>query len=399
MKGGGSMARFPEIPEVSFMGDITLSGTKRKALEYYNEEYKKITGKNDGISDQNKAILYSAAQIFYQIAAAINEKGKQNLLKYATGEYLDNLAPERIRRKQAENAVVTVRFNLSAARNHKVAIPQGTRITSQSGKLYFATEVYAEILPGEEYVDVRCVSAGRATQYNGSTTDIKYTGGTVFNNFEIGELNVLVDPIAYIKSVENIERPSGGTDVESDDDLAQRIYDSRYLYSTTGAEAAYIYYIKSYSTLIDDVVVTNPQDADINFYIATKDREAASETFLNGARDYLYDKNIRPMTDRISVYNAKQIKYKINVEYTVYESNISRLSEIQKSIEAAVEEYKTWQSEKIGRDINSQKLISLMVAAGAAKVEVIEPKDTRVLPEEIAYCIETEATYTGFIEV
>ena len=41
MKGGGSMARFPEIPEVSFMGDITLSGTKRKALEYYNEEYKK----------------------------------------------------------------------------------------------------------------------------------------------------------------------------------------------------------------------------------------------------------------------------------------------------------------------------------------------------------------------
>lgn len=148
-------------------------------------------------------------------------------MKYASGAYLDNKAISRLlQRKQEEYAVTTIRFTLSAVRENVIAIPVGTRVTGESGNVYFATSEYAEILPGNLYVDVLCTA-----------TD----GGSAANNYEIGELSTLVDPIAYIDNVKNIDNPLGGADVEDDDTLRERIYNSRYLYSTTGSEGAYIY--------------------------------------------------------------------------------------------------------------------------------------------------------------
>lgn len=39
-----------------------------------------------------------------------------------------------------------------------------------------------------------------------------------------GEIDILVDPIPYMKEVTNISESTGGTDVEGDDSLTRRIY-------------------------------------------------------------------------------------------------------------------------------------------------------------------------------
>ena len=379
------MARFEEISDVSFMGDITLEGLKKKIVEEYNAAYLEITGENKTVPDEQLAIMYAAAALFYQLAEAINSKAKQNLLKYSSGTYLDNIGISRggLTRKQAESAVVMVRFTASAVRQNVIGIPEGTRVTGGSGRIYFATTEYAEIAPGEEYVDVPCMATA---------------GGAAANGFEIGELNMLVDPIAYIGSVSNTDAPTGGTDAESDDAFAERIYDSRYTYSTAGAEQAYIYYTKAFSTLIDDVVVLNPSDANIDIYILMADRTQATSAFLEELENYLDDPDIKPLTDNITVKNVTRVNYAISVEYKIYDTDLSKLAEIQKAIGAAAEEFKTWQSARIGRDISSQKLISLLIAAGAAQVTINSPLDTKVEANEIAYCESTSIEYKGYIE-
>ena len=379
------MARFEDISDVSFMGDITLEGLKKKIVEEYNTAYLEITGENKNVPDEQLAIMYAAAALFYQLAEAINSKAKQNLLKYSSGTYLDNIGISRggLTRKQAESAVVMIRFTASAVRQNVIGIPEGTRVTGGSGRIYFATTEYAEIAPGEEYVDVPCMATA---------------GGAAANDFEIGELNMLVDPIAYIGSVSNTDAPTGGTDAESDDAFAERIYDSRYTYSTAGAEQAYIYYTKAFSTLIDDVVVLNPSDANIDIYILMADRTQATSAFLEELENYLDDPDIKPLTDNITVKNVTRVNYAISVEYKIYDTDLSKLAETQKAIAAAAEEFKAWQSARIGRDISSQKLISLLIAAGAAQVTINSPLDTKVEANEIAYCESTSIEYKGYIE-
>ena len=378
------MSRFENIPDVSFMGDITVAELKQKAIDLYNEKYTEITGKAPALSEEHKAILYADAQLHYQEMETMDKKARQNLLKYSSGDYLDNLGAGRCDpRKNAEYAVVTERFTLSAARSLITAIPQGTRFTSSGGKIFFETTEYTEILPGELYVDV----LGRAM-----------TGGVLGNNFAIGELNMLVDPIPYIASVENIDEPTGGADTESDDSFAERIDLSRHSNLTTGTDPAYTAFVKSYSSTIDDVRVTNPEDAKINIYITLKDGTEATSSFLEGLRDALMAKKTRPLTDFINCYNASRVNYKIDVEYTIYESSIERLSIIQDDIKLAVDDYISWQSARIGRNINHQELLERMKKAGAAKVTIKMPQDMAVSDSEIAFCESIKTEYKGTIE-
>ncbi|NDO20194.1 phage tail protein [Lachnospiraceae bacterium MD329] len=378
------MVRFEDIGDVSFMGDITLDGIKTTLIDEYKAAYKEITGETPIVPDEDKAAMYAEAQTLYQLMATIDDKAKQNLLKYARGKYLDNLALRYgLTRKKEEKAAVMIRFTLSAPRENVVAIPAGTRVTGAAGKIYFATDEYAEILPGEKSVDVKCVST---------------SGGSVVNNFAVGELNYLVDPIAYIAKVENIDVPIGGEDKEDDQTFAERVFAARNEYSTTGAEEAYKYYTKSYSTAIDDVVVRNPSHAEIYIYILMKDREQATAGFMEGLLDYITKPQIKAMTDHVTIYNVERVNYEIDVKYYIYDTDIAKVSEIQAAVNTAIEAYKAWQCEKIGRDINDQRLISLLNAVGASRVEINKPTMTVIPANKIAHCTDVNITYGGIIE-
>ena len=61
----------------------------------------------------------------------------------------------------------------------------------------------------------------------------------------------------------------------------------------------------------------------------------------------------------------------------------------------AVEAYKTWQSAKLGRDLDPSKLYELMVKAGARKVTVTKPALTKLTGTQVAAAGEAKITYKG----
>ena len=100
----------------------------------------------------------------------IDKAGKMGLLKYSSGEFLDNLAAlKKVERNPAKQAETVLRFTLSAAQQQVIGIPKGTRVKGRD--LFFATEEYGEIPAEEMSVDV----------YKRQRLSLK-TGFTVFSS-------------------------------------------------------------------------------------------------------------------------------------------------------------------------------------------------------------------------
>ena len=121
------------LPEVSFIDYITLDDVQRQMVSDYQERYETLTGTPTtlGRADPPALVLYACSIQIYQALLYVDRAGKQDLLKYSYGEFMDNLAALKgIKREPAKAAVVKVKFTLSGLRPHPVAIPAGTRVTN-----------------------------------------------------------------------------------------------------------------------------------------------------------------------------------------------------------------------------------------------------------------------------
>lgn len=48
--------------------------------------------------------------------------------------------------------------------------------------------------------------------------------GSIGNGYAKGKINIIVDPVAYVAQVGNVEKTQGGADVEDDESLRTRIF-------------------------------------------------------------------------------------------------------------------------------------------------------------------------------
>ena len=187
-----------------------------------------------------------------------------------------------------------------------------------------------------------------------------------------------MDPIPYVASVTNTTATEGGAEIESDDDLAERVFLAPGAYSTAGPEDGYLYHAKAYSAAIGDVVATSDQAAgtvDIVFIMA--DGSTPGEEMIEGLEGYLQGKTIRPMTDLVRVAAPQEVQYTINLTYYINRSDSAKAVTIQAEVAKAVDNYKTWQR-AIGRDINPSQLVRMVMDAGAKRVTVTAPEYTAV---------------------
>lgn len=372
-------------PDISFIEDKTVDEVRSAMVADY-EAFMTAAGGQQFKLERSSAVrmvLYAAAAQIYQCMQYIDRAGKQNLLKYSYADWLDNLALLKgLQRIPAGKAQTTIRFELAAPLASAVSIPKGTRLMAAGG-LYFATDDYAEIRVGAESVDVSasCTMAGAEG-----------------NGLAAGEINVIVDPVAYVAKAANISSTSGGADRESDADLAERIYLAPSSYSTAGPEAAYIYHAKNYSPAIGDVSISSDHAAgrvDIVFLMA--DGTTPQTEVINGLQEYLRSANIRPMTDLVQVSAPQEVTYNIALTYYVNRSDSGQTISIQNAVTAAVAEYTVWQR-VIGRDINPSKLVALVMAAGAKRVEVTAPVFTAVSAAKVAKLAGTASVAYGGLE-
>lgn len=377
------IAEIERLPDITFIGDTSLDSIKEALINDYQDKYQELTGTSVVLKDGEPVslMLGACAVQLLQMYVNADKAGKMNFLKYAYGDYLDNLgALKGVERQEAYPATCTVRFTLSAIRPSVIAIPQGTRITTQAGAIYFATDAYAEIPIGSEYVDVPCTST---------------TAGEAGNGYKAGDLNVIVDPIPYVASCANLAAPSGGTERESDESLADRIYLAPANYSVAGPEAAYVYFAKSAYPDIEDVSVTSPSECEVDIRVIGADGELLSSEICQRIEDYINNEDVKPMTDHVTVGSPSVTNYNINLTYYINRSDVSSVTTLQEAIAAAVDEYISWQSSKIGRDIEPDKLIELCMAAGAKRVTVASPAHTAVSSSAIAKLGTRTVSYGG----
>ena len=359
------MNAIKSLPDISFIDNKTIEQVRQEMVADYESFISEATGQTVTLdrSSVHRMELYAAAAQIYQAMQYIDRQGKQSILKYSYSDFLDNLAAFKgVTRNPATPATTTLRFTLSVERDTATGIPQGTRV-STACSIYFSTDVYAEIPAGSTTVDVPATCT---------------VAGTDGNGFAAGELATIVDPIPYVASVTNTTATEGGAEIESDDDLAERVFLAPGAYSTAGPEDGYLYHAKAYSAAIGDVVATSDQAAgtvDIVFIMA--DGSTPGEEMIEGLEGYLQGKTIRPMTDLVRVAAPQEVQYTINLTYYINRSDSAKAVTIQAAVAQAVADYQTWQR-AIGRDINPSKLVAMVMEAGAKRVTVTAPTYTTV---------------------
>ena len=359
------MNAIKSLPDISFIDNKDIDQVRQEMVADYESFISEATGQTVTLerSSVHRMELYAAAAQIYQAMQYIDRQGKQSILKYSYSDFLDNLAIFKgVTRNPATPATTTLRFTLSAERDTATGIPQGTRV-STAGAIYFATDVYAEIPAGSTTVDVPATCT---------------VAGTDGNGFAAGELATIVDPIPYVASVTNTTATEGGAEIESDDDLAERVFLAPGAYSTAGPEDGYLYHAKAYSAAIGDVVATSNQAAgtvDIVFIMA--DGSTPGEEMIEGLEGYLQGKTIRPMTDLVRVAAPQEVTYTINLTDYINRSDSAKAVTIQAAVAQAVADYQTWQR-AIGRDINPSQLVRMVMDAGAKRVTVTAPTYTAV---------------------
>lgn len=121
-----AIEQIEKLPDVSFIDDdINLEGIQKQMVQDYKDKYHEETEEDVTLErgEPISLILYACSVQIYQMYMFVDRAGKQNLLKYAYGEFLDNLAALKgIERAAAKPATVTIRFTLSEAQPGATAI-------------------------------------------------------------------------------------------------------------------------------------------------------------------------------------------------------------------------------------------------------------------------------------
>ena len=377
------ISKLYNLPDISFVDDISYEKILNEMIADYKNKYQEATGRKVTLrpGDKEHIHLRIEAGQYFQMYQILDNAAKMNLLKYSKGNFLRHLgAFKKTFIQEPKPAVVTARFTLSEIRKDVIYIPQGTRITAGDG-VYFATDDYAEVKAGDSFVDVDCTCE---------------TVGEVGNEYIVGQIETIVDPVPYVSGVSNITKSDGGTGEESEDSFRERIFLAPSSYSVAGPADAYEYWVKQYnSAAIEDVKIYEPTEAVVDIRILLIGGALPSKTFCSGCLEYLRENPIIPLTDNDLVAAPDVVNYNLKAVYYIARSDLNNIKVIQESIEAAKETYLNWQRTKIGRDINPDALTEFVRAAGGKRVVITSPVFTPIPETSIAIEKTVEFVYGG----
>lgn len=327
--------------------------------------YEKIVGVTVMPSSPEKLFVQWVANVLLYERSHTNKAGNSNLPSRAEGDDLNEIGDTifNFKRPDAEPSTTTMRFRIQQALTFDVLIPKGSRVTDASQTLYWATDKDVYIVAGNTSADVECTCQTAGSQTNGYVT---------------GQINNLVDVFSYYYSCENLTESDGGTDAPSDDDYYALMKESINSWSDAGARGGYVYFAKTVSTLIGDVVAKSPDPGYVKIYILMKDGSFASEEVKKAVLAVCNEDYTRPLTDHVSADDGHTVTFNVNFKYFIPSDSGKSASQMEKDVQAAVDEYISWQCAKFGRDINPDKLRHLVLACGIKRLEVTEPVFTVV---------------------
>ena len=138
------------------------------------------------------------------------------------------------------------------------------------------------------------------------------------------------------------------------------------------------------STEIADVVANSPTPGIVKVYVLMDGGTLAGEEIKSKVLAACSADERRPLTDLVFVEDAEIVPYDIDLTYYIPRHSTRSGTEIAAAVHQAVDSYITWQSSKLGRDINPSKLISLLMQTGIKRVDVRSPVFTSLRDGNLA---------------
>lgn len=311
----------------------------------------------------------------------LDHKLKQNRLAYAEDDTLLHMGMEMSTEKlEAKAAITTIAFILEEDRPGTITISAGELVGEEP---YFAIDENLIVPVGENIVTV------------GATCVEK---GEIGNGFLPGEISSMVEPLPYVKSIQNTTISSDGVEEETDDAYAERIRLAPESFSVAGSELAYIYWAKSTSQEIVDATADSPVEGEVDIRILMRDGRIPTEEEIKLVEETISHKKVRPLTDMVTVGAPTVIAYEAVAEYWIGSKNATISTIIEGQVNTAYQEYLVWQREKMGRDVDLSELIARLKRAGASRVAVNSEMFIEVGKTEVAHPKLTSLTLRGLAD-
>lgn len=347
-------------------------------------KFQELSGRMLSESSPETLIFSSVAYALGLREELYNDDAKQKYLKFARGERLDlqgEIYGKRGERLKNQSARATFRFYISAAQATDTVVSKGSLI--KYNELYFETDDEYKISKGKLFVE------GIATCK---------TSGLVGNSIPVGQINVMVDLYPYFSKVENITVSNGGTDEEDDETYRERIRSLPESFTVAGSSGAYEFWVKSTSQEIIDVKIVSEKPCEVDIYPWTRGGLATAE-LKEKILKTTNSEFIRPLTDKVSVKDPTVVEYNIQLNYYVGKENESFVSTIKDAVKLAIDEYNSWQKERIGRDINPDELIKKMKMVGVKRVEITSPAFRKLESKEVGVVKDVTVNYQGVEDI
>lgn len=310
--------------------------------QFYVDEFEKLTGRKLFPAQTEMFVIEVMAYAKSIMGEAIQTAFLQNRAVWAEGRHLDELgANVSTFRLLAQTANCRVKFTLSMLRNLAIVIPAGTRV-SAGNNLIFSTQ------------DELVIPAGNA---DGEVDVVANIAGAEFNALELGQISDLLDPIAYVASVENVIASAGGSDIETDDRFRVRVVNAFERISKAGPRAGYVEHVKAVNPSIVDVAVIKPQPGYIEITPLMLDGVSA-DAVDQAVLGHLDPETIVPMGDYITIVKAVEQPFDLVMTVRV---NGDGAGMQEKAEKAATDAFYPW-TQSLGAQIAPSLITSAVKA-------------------------------------
>ena len=301
---------------------------------------------------------------------------RQMLYQFSTAPILDYIAGlVAVERLPAASAGCTVRFTLVAGHG-SVLIPEGTRVSSSDGLETFRT---IDDAPATMTVELSVLA------------DV---AGKVGNGYAVGTINKILDPLAFVSTVENIDVTGGGSDVESDAQLRERIKLAPSQYSSAGSRSSYKFYAKSANAMITDVSVSSPVPGSVLIVPLTNEEETPAQV-ITDVYNVCNAENVRPLTDTVIVSAPEREDYALTVDVVLYDGADAATE--RASITSALEDFAEEKRAKLGLDIIRSHIAQACRLSSVYDVTVVAPAANLIISDEqFPNCTGITVNVTGF---
>ncbi len=296
--------------------------------------------------DEKEMLLRSVLADIVQVFAGVDNGLRMQTLRYAVGDYLDLVGELRFcERIRAQAAIATVTITTNAT-GQSDTLEAGTAMTADGEVFYLLVEDMA--ISGYAQTITVEVVADRT--------------GSVGNGLTAGTQMQMRSPHPAINSIIVATDAVGGQDKEDDEAYRERIRENGLASVSTGPARQYEAAAKAVSSVIVDAKALNLGAGSVGVYLILS-TSTGSAALIQAVEDALSAEDVRPLTDTVSVYQATDVEYTLNVKYLCDNSSATT-----QAVADAVAAYQEWQDGTIGLAFNPDRLMAALYQAGCTRV-------------------------------